>query len=490
MRWLALVLCAGAILVMVSAAGGPAMAKVPPPFTVTVSASPAAYSGPCPVTIKITGQIVGDPFTKLNYQFARVIGGAPSLTPWTAAVIPAVGKLTVADSITVLPTQAGVETDVLRVLPGPAEATVKVSVVCLKVAPTPKPTSKPNITFVNPGVSITPVPTASPKVNPGANASIFAPALHKLPPPINLQNTTSKDVCQQHGGSAGSFACYIALPAGNLVLVWDYPYPDKIDGYNVYAADSAPSGPYSLHLMGPVKPIATQSDPTLHLEVLQPLKAPACFAITAFHGSDESDRSVRYCVSQAGVAKNISLNPDSVGAMVADWFYDTHTEVWKQSNQQPSVRDLLNITVGYSHDVGTWSDSEHKNVSMWINSLYRGYVHFNTFALSGHQIAQAQLHLIADAQGTTCLAKYGPSDHVWTPGSNLGRTADFGNGPYQGPDLHLDVTSIVQNWATSPGTNLGLTLDSTQPEVIYNMIILASTCVSHFPTATLDVTYY
>jgi hypothetical protein len=59
-----------------------------------------------------------------------------------------------------------------------------------------------------------------------------------------------------------------------------------------------------------------------------------------------------------------------------------------------------------------------------------------------------------------------------------------------GPDLHLDVTSLVQSWANSPATNLGITMDGDQSLVIYPMVILASSCMTNFPTATLDVTYY
>lgn len=66
----------------------------------------------------------------------------------------------------------------------------------------------------------------------------------------------------------------------------------------------------------------------------------------------------------------------------------------------------------------------------------------------------------------------------------------MGNGPYQGPDLHLDVTALVQSWANSPGSNYGITMDGEQRMDISKMLILATTCLTSFPTATLDVTYY
>ena len=42
----------------------------------------------------------------------------------------------------------------------------------------------------------------------------------------------------------------------------------------------------------------------------------------------------------------------------------------------------------------------------------------------------------------------------------------------------------------SPASNLGITMDGEQDLVIYPKVILSSTCLTSFPSATLDVTYY
>jgi len=346
---------------------------------------------------------------------------------------------------------------------------------------TPAPSPKPTHTAFNPGVMV------------GPNARLVGP----LQPPINLAQALTKDVCQAHGGSAGSFACYIGLPAGKLALVWDYPYSGPIDGYNIYRADTAPSGPATVHVTIAPKPLAQQANASWKFVVLDAQKAGSCFAVTAYHGTAESARSVRLCIGEGGVAKTVSLNPDRIGTMVADFYVWVNKSVQDQmyDNRVPFIRDLLYLDVGYSHNADLFRDQAHTQVSQYTNSLFRGYVHFNTGVLNGHQIAQAQLSLPGGTtQGGTggelCLAHYGAADHLWNPRDQLNSTSQLGNGPYQGPDLHLDVTSLVQSWANSPSSNLGITMDGEQELVIYNMVIVSNTCLTSFPTATLDVTYY
>src|SRR5271165_43513 len=354
--------------------------------------------------------------------------------------------------------------------------------------------SNPNLNVVTPAPSPKPTHTA---FNPGVMAAPNARLVGPLPAPVNLTQALTKDVCQAHGGSAGLFACYIGLPAGKVALVWDYPYSNPIDGYNVYRADTAPSGPATVHMVTAPKPIATQANPSWKFVVLDAQKAGSCFDVTAYHGTDESARSVRFCIGEGGVAKTVSLDPDRIGAMVADFYVYQGKSVQDQmyDNRSPNIRDLLYLVVGYNHTPSLFRDQAHTQVSQYTNSLFRGYVHFNTSILNGHQIAQAQLSLPGGTTqggsgGQLCLAHYGAADHLWNPGDRLNSTSQQGGGPYQGPDLHLDVTSLVQSWANSPSSNLGITMDGDQQLVIYNMVILASTCLTSFPKATLDVIYY
>jgi hypothetical protein len=350
----------------------------------------------------------------------------------------------------------------------------------------------------NPSTVITPAPSPKPTHSPFNPGVVMAPGAHlpaPFPPPINLVQVFKKEDCAAHGGSAGSLACYIGLPAGKVALVWDYPFSNPVDGYNVYRNDTAPSGPMSVHMLAPMKPIATQSDPSFKFIVIDPPKPGACFSVTAYHASQESNQSVRFCIGPGGTPKTVSISADRLGTMVADFFVWTDKSVQDNmyANKSPYIRDLLYLVVGYGHSPATFRDQAHTQVSSYTNSLYRGYAHFNTSALNGHQIAQAQLSLVGGTGGNggqLCLAHYGAADHLWNPGDHLASTSQLGNGPYMGPDLHLDVTSLVQSWANSPASNLGITMDGDQALVIYPMVILASSCMTNFPTATLDVTYY
>lgn len=350
----------------------------------------------------------------------------------------------------------------------------------------------------NPGTGVgpTPTPTRTPFSFPGAMLAPGASATPTpLPPPINLAQAITKDVCQAHGGSAGSFACYIGLPAGKLALVWDYPFSNPIDGYRVYPNAPAPSGPMTFQLASPVVPVASQSDPSFKFVVIDPPKPGSCFAVTAYRGSQESKFSVRYCVSAGGIPKMASLSPDRSGAMVQDYIYDPN-KLRRDQDGHYNVRDLSYLAVGYAHAVSTWRDDAHTQVSTYMNSEFGGYVHFDSSALSGRHIAQAQLHLMVDktegpTNGQSCLAKWGGTDRLRSPGGEFSIGGIQGGSRIQGPEMRLDVTPLVQSWADSPTSNKGIGLEADNwPTDLDIMFGLSETCLTTFSSATLDVTYY
>ena len=118
---------------------------------------------------------------------------------------------------------------------------------------------------------------------PASRGAAPPPVLTKLPAPSNLTYTVTQAICFKYGGNAGALACSIGLPAGKLVLVWDYPPNIAIDGYRIYA-------------VGNSQPVATQSLPSVRLEVLDPPKPGTCFEVTAFRGKLESPHSpTSYC---------------------------------------------------------------------------------------------------------------------------------------------------------------------------------------------------
>ena len=321
----------------------------------------------------------------------------------------------------------------------------------------------------------TPTSTAPP---PGATVNNQLPP--HLPAPSNLVNTITQGVCSKYGGSAGAFACSIGLPAGKLVLVWDYPSNVQIDGYRVYNTATN-------------KVAATQSNAAIRLEVLDPPPAGTCFAVTAFFGSHESARSATsFCVSESNLTKSVSFVPDAAGTMVVTVFDlrpDRSDIDNEYSSRQQTVSYLLYMRVGVSHDPEGYVDTK---IRSWMNSIYRGYLHFNTSSIAGHQIASAHLLLSgASPRGTICIGKYGASRNIWKPGQSLSETGgSYGGGPYAGPSVSLDVTQIVQSWMASTGSNNGLVLDPDIDFTSYAYSKISTTCKTSFERIKLDVKYY
>jgi hypothetical protein len=243
-----------------------------------------------------------------------------------------------------------------------------------------------------------------------------------------------------------------------------------------------------------VKPIAQVTHADWKFAVLDKQSAGSCFAVTAYHGNSESARSVQYCIASNGVAKTLSLDPDRIGTMIADafvWADKTPTDN-EYANRNLFIRDLLSVMVGHSHTASLFRDQAHTQVSQYTNSIYRGYAHFNASQLFGHQIAQAQLSLPGGSttNGLLCIVHYGAADHMWNPGDRLVLATQMGGGPYQGPDLNLDVTALVQSWANGSAQNNGIAMEDDQPLASGNMVMINDSCTSNFPTIKLNVTYY
>jgi hypothetical protein len=359
------------------------------------------------------------------------------------------------------------------------------------------PSFCPPTVSVAPASAATPAPVRTP--NPYAVVQHLATG---LPAPTNLTNTITQGVCAAHGGPAGSLACYIGLPAGKLVLVWDYPFPDKIDGYRIYlhggGGPSTPSNVLQQQTVG-AKPLATQSDPSVHLIVLDPPGVGTCFDVTAFAGDKESSRSATsFCVSQSTVGKSTTLNPSGIGTLDMTVGVDPNLSVtdnmYKNSNSF-SKSASKGLTVGEEHDVSLTNGGKP---SEYTNIGHRGYVYFYLGGLAGHVVASAHLNLrggvtTGPTDGTECLVWYGAADHNWNPGDLLGISGTkYGGSAYQGQDLSLDVTPIVQSWAKSPNSNTGFALEGDQPTQLssYGMVLMDETCKTTFSSTTLDVTYY
>ena len=340
----------------------------------------------------------------------------------------------------------------------------------------------------------------SPPHPPTSPYEVVHPMLGGLPSPVNLTNTVTQGVCAAHGGPAGSFACYIGLPAGKLVLVWDYPYTDKIDGYRVYfhgiTTSGSPTHVVQQQYVGS-KPVATQSDPSVHLIVLDPPSVGTCFDVTAFQGSTESARSATsFCVGQSNVGKTTSLSPYYYGVMDASvnvWFDKSVQDNMYHNGNSFSIGGAAQLLeVGEQRNILTYYQGKPSN---WNEVVHRTYLAFAVSAVAGHIVTGAHLNLRGGSggppDGTTCLVWYGAAGS-WSPGQNLGISGQkYGGSPRQGPDLSLDVLPIVQSWAKSNAVQGNFALEGdVDPLSSYAIVSTNEDCTTWFSSATLDITYY
>ncbi|MBV8222449.1 MAG: hypothetical protein JO293_03750, partial [Candidatus Eremiobacteraeota bacterium] len=105
----------------------------------TLSANPATYSGPCPVTIAFSGSIQGTP-GPVSWQFAP--NGVPAALQ--SSVIPASGQLSVSDSIVVTSSASGYDQIIVPVPHVPTRsAQAAYMVTCVAASTTPAPTPQP-----------------------------------------------------------------------------------------------------------------------------------------------------------------------------------------------------------------------------------------------------------------------------------------------------------------------------------------------------------
>ena len=162
----------------------------------------------------------------------------------------------------------------------------------------PLPSATPSAT---PSAATSPEPTAAPTAAAAATPFHYR-GFRKAPllPPANLQITTDQAVCGQHYPNpfAAAAICTGAIDTGKIILIWDSEFGQcpggqncrQPDGYHVYATH------VRLVLNG-ARLIDTINGAANSASIIDPTAAPTrCFAVTAFHGDDESDRSPEFCV--------------------------------------------------------------------------------------------------------------------------------------------------------------------------------------------------
>lgn len=309
----------------------------------------------------------------------------------------------------------------------------KSSVVLAKAAPLQ--TSTAGATRSSPGPS-------------GAQKLRIASKAGSLPlfAPTDVQSTVDPKTCADHGGLGGGFACSALLPQGRLALVWGWS-GQAVDGFNVYRVDGGQHARVGRQANG--------KDATVY--IVDPVPAGGyagkCYAVSAYHGAEESPLSAAFCAGGGSVLQSATITP----------------------GQARSMYEMANPDGGGKGDAGRWDAGYSFFADTSIlgdttyNTIYRLALWFDTASVSHRKVYSARLKLsvvktFLDDDGfadhhTSCVAKIGTGlDRWWTHGDWIDATEVLRPGMAQGPDIAIDVTQIVQQWAQFPDNNFGFVL--------------------------------
>jgi hypothetical protein len=316
--------------------------------------------------------------------------------------------------------------------------------------------------------------------------------LLQLTAPNGLTSTQDVQTCTQFGGFGAGLACKALLPKNRLVLIWNYtPDRNPVTGFHIYRVDKGFSSPVGSQANGPA----------VRFYIVDPPPAGGytgvCYTVSAYGGGKESAPTAPFCVAPSAVSKTATLQATQVRTAVQD------------SEGRPVGNGgfaPLALSVGYNEtyttqsvvvQIGSYSDDE----------VYRAGLLFDLSSLAYKKIHSATLHLSVDSawvwSGSTpvlptantvtdhynsCAANVSVGvDRWWEHSDWINDNKALSPGPANGPDVTIDVTSIVANWAAGQ-PNFGFVLEGTNESMTIHSN--AGCVTSYVPaSATLVVQY-
>ncbi|GAC1595668.1 MAG: hypothetical protein NVS3B28_26920 [Candidatus Velthaea sp.] len=345
-----------------------------------------------------------------------------------------------------------------------------------------------------------PIPTAQKQV-----PRVDVPTPVYLAQPTNLRSTDQSanplQTCKDHADPGsnlwGGFQCAAAMQNHSYVLVWDWSNaqcprgsqcPAEIDGYRVYP-------------LKPNQPPVTVAQGTRFTTQAFPAKSSACYAVTAFKGSEESLRTTTLCLTKTNASIPVQIGNLHIQLPVAnerssEKHKDTGTGLLSTLLENPlSGHTSWNgpfLFVGYAY-----ATQKHLLGDQSDNDLWRAAVNFDVGAVSGRHIVLALLGLhvqnsdvgdtYTNLPSASCIAQVGTGtidwwDYTtWIDGNwfkTLSRDA--------GPNVSVDVTDQVAQWAQG-AKNYGFVLKGSDENL---NAFTEDSCLSTLSDASLQVTYY
>jgi hypothetical protein len=299
-----------------------------------------------------------------------------------------------------------------------------------------------------------------------------------------LTSTVDPQVCGAHAGLAG-FICLASIPAGYLTLVWDWApstaYQD-LDGYRIYRVDGGRRTLVETQTSADIKIQAFQQPPSGF--------AGQCFAVSAYKGGAESALSAPFCPGRGSATQTVTLNATQQRSSYISGGDTTGFSPFVGGYGGQGTESGLLVGYASSTKKSLTGDDFH-NVAHRVGFL------FDTAGVRGRSIYRAslKLHVLASQVGTahdtawSCASAIGIAFDSWWQSQTWinGEFGDVNPGRVHGPDVALDVTKIVADWASGRASNYGFVLkgDSEDMGAFKN-----DWCLSTFATPTLEIVYY
>ncbi|HJY86205.1 MAG TPA: hypothetical protein VKE24_05150 [Candidatus Acidoferrales bacterium] len=251
--------------------------------------------------------------------------------------------------------------------------------------------------------------------------------------------------------------CDDEIKAGRLLLIWNWSGKEQIDGYRIYRVDG---GKHSL--------VATQKVFTM----LGLTQAPdgfnrKCYAVAAYAGSQETELSNAVCVRGGSVVQTMTLQPQQLRSSRKSHSGNTGALT---GNDKSGADNFTQLKVGYYYETNKAPAGD-----FFANEVNRGGLYFDLNSLNGRKIYSARLRLRVDttyvgsgfdysdgAPGDntiSCAAKIGIGRNYWWNYTDwIDGSVVLSPGRHVGPDVAMDVTSIVRNWVELSYPNFGFVL--------------------------------
>ena len=314
-----------------------------------------------------------------------------------------------------------------------------------------------------------------------------------LPAPVHLAATTQEPVCTAHGGFGAGLACKAVFPAGQLVLIWDWPGKAPPSGYRIYEVsgghrslvgaqtqtDSPGAAPYTIFIF--------QSVPAAGY-------AGTCYTVAAYDSEVASVDSAPFCVGGGSVVQTATLSPShersisvTRGGTTNGGATNTTGEVSDNSTSIINLGSQSNSmpTVGFSPgDEQSISVLARTGVAFDLTPVMYKTIKSARLAMSvnttiGNMAEDPSLGDVSDHY-TSCITQIGIGrDTWWSYQDWIDVAVVQPQAQEQGPEVSFDVTAIVAKWASGQ-TNYGFVLmgPGDTPDASANNFTPAGDCLT------------